>query len=433
MFFKPIVCPITIACVIIVFPALTVATAQQDSAGDSWRRRENQSRAQQQRSNAALKKMSKKNKHHYPPQSSTPTAKVSKMSKKNGKMSKKNGTPLLTPPLLDGPEAQRGIATFYDGTVDGGACGYATLPTASFPFGFQVQTGGSAFNDGYGCGACYEITCDGSNEAPGSPCSCDSKKKVVVQATDFCPGCESNHINMNSASFNTITSTEICGLIKTTYRRVDCDFQGGIIIRSKQGTSGYWYGLHVDGVAGYGTLNNVKLRQASSRESGQLDFHINCDKSGGASYWWCDLEGLKPIQAPLDVLFTDSAQRTLELNNVITDLGGNLIFNLGENFPPAQSTFTCHPDNNKDIYVAGENRIITSTGGEILSCGLNQVCVQKEGIVYYRAEDLCQHAWTCSYLNCFGNINEQRCCKIGWKCNSNISPLDFNYPGFCFE
>merc|ERR1712232_1315019 len=114
-----------------------------------------------------------------------------------------------------------------------------------------------------------------------------------------------------------------------TYRRVDCDFQRDIQIRSKAKASEYWYGLHVDFVAGYGTLNNVRLLQASSREKGQMEFNIYCDKSGGVSYWLCDLKGIKPIQEPLDVLLSDSAQRTLEVNNVITDLGGDLTFNVG--------------------------------------------------------------------------------------------------------
>ncbi|EJK53735.1 hypothetical protein THAOC_26761, partial [Thalassiosira oceanica] len=178
---------------------------------------------------------------------------------------------------------QQGIATYYGG---GDACGFVSLPTTSFPFGHQAATGGSTFNNGYGCGACFEVTCQGSNESPGSICSCDSSKKVVVQVKDSCPECVANHFDMNIASFNEITSTDLCGVIKTTYRRVNCDFQGDIKIRSAWFSGFQVYGLQIYDVAGYGALDSVKLRQASDRESGQMEFDIHCNKSGAATSYW---------------------------------------------------------------------------------------------------------------------------------------------------
>ncbi|EJK75186.1 hypothetical protein THAOC_03102 [Thalassiosira oceanica] len=251
-------------------------------------------------------------------------------SKKNKEEEESKGEePLQQEPL------QQGIATYYGG---GDTCGFVSSPTTSFPFRHQAATGGSTFNNGYGCGACFEVTCQGSLESPGSICSCDSSKKVVVQVNDRCPECDAIHFDMNIASFNEITSTDLCGVIRTTYRRVNCDFQGDIKIRSAWFSGFEVYGLQVYDVAGYGALDSVKLRQASDRESGQMEFDIHCNKSGAAtSYWRCDFQEGKPIQLPLDVLFTDSAQRKLEVNNVITTLAsglGGLTFNTGKNFPP---------------------------------------------------------------------------------------------------
>jgi len=125
-----------------------------------------------------------------------------------------------------------------------------------------------------------------------------------------------------------------CGILETKFRRVSCDFKTDIRIRSKSGTSGFWYGLHVDDVAGYGAIKSVKLREAGRRQNGQDSFDIICDKSQGASFWICNRPNNRQIFAPLDVELTDSAGRVLQQNDVITSLAGGAEFNFRDNFGP---------------------------------------------------------------------------------------------------
>ena len=245
--------------------------------------------------------------------------------------------PVVQPPN----DLKSGKATFYGGNPSGGACGYNDLPQVTFPKGFSVAIGGAEFDNGYGCGSCYEITCVGPyGNNPSCFCGNSDQRTVVVQATDQCPECDSTHFDLNTEAFTSIVKDQssaiagTCGELETQFRRVSCDFKTNIKIRSKSGTSGFWYGLHVDDVAGYGAIKSVKLREAGRRQNGQDSFDIVCDKSQSASFWICNRPGDREIVAPLDVELTDSAGRVLQQDDVITSLDGNKEFDFRNNFGP---------------------------------------------------------------------------------------------------
>jgi len=249
----------------------------------------------------------------------------------------------VSPPTGGGGSGvvKEGKATFYGGNPSGNACGYNDLPQVTFPHGFSVAIGGEEFKDGYGCGACFEVTCIGPyGNNPSCFCGDSGKNKVIVQATDQCPECGSTHFDLNSNAFTSIVAGQssgmagTCGVLETQLRRVSCNFESNIKIRSKSGTSGFWYGLHVDDVSGYGAIQQIKLREEGRRESGKNTFDIICDKSQGASFWICNRPNNRQIFAPLDVELTDSAGRILKTNNVITNLSGNQEFDFRKNFGP---------------------------------------------------------------------------------------------------
>ena len=76
-------------------------------------------------------------------------------------------------------QSTSGKATYYGGNVNGNACGYNSLATATFPYGFMAACGGTVFDNGYGCGKCYRITCIGPyGTNPG--CSCDPNTPSVI-------------------------------------------------------------------------------------------------------------------------------------------------------------------------------------------------------------------------------------------------------------
>jgi hypothetical protein len=94
-------------------------------------------------------------------------------------------SPVSSPTTDNDIDVISGKATFYGGNEAGGACGYNDLPKVSFPRGMSVAIGGDEFDDGYGCGACYEVTCESAfGNNPGCFCGSDGNNKVVVQATD---------------------------------------------------------------------------------------------------------------------------------------------------------------------------------------------------------------------------------------------------------
>lgn len=163
--------------------------------------------------------------------------------------------PVTAPPTLyldpRSSDFVTGKATYYGGNPSGGACGYSSLPTVSFPFGMSAAVGGEIFDNGYGCGACYEISCVGPFGYNPS-CYCDgTQDSVIVQATDQCPECESTHFDLNTDAMYAITGEQLagtCGVIETLWRQVSCPFQTNISLRSKSGTSGtflgcFWFGL----------------------------------------------------------------------------------------------------------------------------------------------------------------------------------------------
>jgi len=240
-----------------------------------------------------------------------------------------------------GGEFTPGKATMYGGNESGNACGYIDLPKVTFPKGFSVAIGGDAFDDGYGCGSCYEVKCTGAyGNNPDCFCGDGDQASVIVQATDQCPECSGTHFDLNTEALASIVKDQslsmagTCGIISTEFRRVSCDFKSNIKIRSKGGTSGWWYGLHIDDVAGYGAISEVKLREAGRRNAGQNAFDIVCRKSEGASFWLCDRPNGREIKAKLDIELTDSAGRKLTSNDVITNLAGQKEFDFGKNYGP---------------------------------------------------------------------------------------------------
>ena len=139
----------------------------------------------------------------------------------------------------------QGKATMYGGNLDGNACGFkmSTVPVDAFPFGNYAAAGGEFFDNGYGCGKCARITCVGP--ATNNPdCFCDpDHPAVVVQVTDQCPECPTEHFDLETSVMEYIVAPNLagtCGKIETRVEQVNCEMAGNIEIRSKSGTSAYW-------------------------------------------------------------------------------------------------------------------------------------------------------------------------------------------------
>ncbi|CAA7055469.1 unnamed protein product [Microthlaspi erraticum] len=122
-------------------------------------------------------------------------------------------------------------ATYYGDMQGGetrqGACGY----TDTFRQGYGLYTTALStplFNDGYTCGACYEIMCANTPQAclPGS---------IKVTATNSCPPgstggwCDppQKHFDLTLPMFIKIAK-QIAGVVPVRYRRIPCVKRGGV-------------------------------------------------------------------------------------------------------------------------------------------------------------------------------------------------------------
>ena len=229
-----------------------------------------------------------------------------------------------------------GYASNYgDGNPYGNACGYLGTSDKFDNWAYAAIGSGAGFDDGLGCGQCWKVKCTGAY-GYNPTCSCDTSKELIIQSLDQCPECTAakNHaFDLTATAMDYFTGsramTGTCGLISVEYEAVECGVSGNLKIRTKSGTSRYWYGVHLDNIGGYGSVKKIEMKS-----TGSSSYQTTCDKSQGPSFWICN--GGYPLSFPLSVRLTSAGGDTITCSNCIGSADADYSWDFGSNFGSVQ-------------------------------------------------------------------------------------------------
>ncbi|KAJ0228689.1 RlpA-like protein [Hirschfeldia incana] len=152
----------------------------------------------------------------------------------------------------------------------GGACGYG-MAVANPPLYAMVSAGGpSLFNNGKGCGTCYQVVC---LENPAC-----SRRPIRVTITDECPGgpcaSEEAHFDLSGKAIGALAKPgqadqlRAAGVLRVVYRRVPClyresSYSGSTIaLHVDAGANPYYIAFVVEYEEGDGDLASVEIQPA---------------------------------------------------------------------------------------------------------------------------------------------------------------------------
>ncbi|KAF5665352.1 extracellular cellulase [Fusarium heterosporum] len=156
----------------------------------------------------------------------TPKHKVTSKPKAASKPKSSSSTTSKSTAIGNGASVS-GSSTFYGGNLSGGNCMFTTytLPAGILGTAFSGQKWDSAAN----CGACIEVT------GPSG--------KVKAMIVDKCPECDAGHLDLFPNAFKAVGGTD--GIVKTSYKFVECGITSPLVLHNKSGTSANWFSIQV--------------------------------------------------------------------------------------------------------------------------------------------------------------------------------------------
>ncbi|OBS22445.1 hypothetical protein FPOA_08782 [Fusarium poae] len=161
------------------------------------------------------------------PQAVSKVQTVSKSKSKSKPKAKSQTTTKSQSKAVGNGASVSGSSTFYGGNLSGGNCMFTTytLPAGILGTAFSGQKWDNSAN----CGACIEVT------GPSG-----TVKAMIV---DKCPECEPGHLDLFPDAFKAVGGTN--GIVKTSYKFVECGITTPLVLHNKSGTSANWFSIQV--------------------------------------------------------------------------------------------------------------------------------------------------------------------------------------------
>ncbi|CAD6212027.1 unnamed protein product [Miscanthus lutarioriparius] len=192
---------------------------------------------------------------------------------------------------------------------NGGACGFKN--TNQYPFMSMTSCGNQPlFQDGQGCGACYQIRCTAKN----NPACSGEVKTVMITDMNYYPVAR-YHFDLSGTAFGSMARPGLndklrhAGIIDIQFRRVACDNRGLTVnFHVEAGSNPNYLAVLVEYANKAGTVVQMDAMEANS------GYWMPMRRSWG-SIW--RLDSYRPLRGPFSMRIRSENGRTLVANNVI--------------------------------------------------------------------------------------------------------------------
>ena len=217
----------------------------------------------------------------------------------------------------------------FTSNIDSGQCSFSTIPNTTFPYRFIGLVGSARWNDSKSCGGCFEIMCigDWTNSLDAAEC-CQINSTVTVQITDYCDECtDKDHLTFADETKHKLQNDTSCNSMWIQYRRVSCDITDqNISIVNEFGNNPWYYVIHVQNVAKYGTISQVSLREFNDTS------WLIATRSNDNLYSFNSTNG-DAWTLPFSIRITDTQGNNLTAYDLINDYSTDLLeYDFGSNY-----------------------------------------------------------------------------------------------------
>ncbi|KAG8092520.1 hypothetical protein GUJ93_ZPchr0012g20569 [Zizania palustris] len=199
---------------------------------------------------------------------------------------------------------------------NGGACGFKNVN--QYPFMSMTSCGNEPlFNDGKGCGSCYQIRC------VNNPACSGNTETVIITDMNYYPVAK-YHFDLSGTAFGAMAKPgqndklRHAGIIDIQFRRVPCNYPGlKVNFHVEEGSNPVYFAVLVEYEDLDGDVVQVDLMESKSSSYGAATatgVWTPMRESWG-SIWRIDAN--HRLQAPFSIRVRSDSGKTLVANNVI--------------------------------------------------------------------------------------------------------------------